>query len=218
MDVLPPPWVTTDEQRERRERHARELVGRTISAVRYFDIDHHRSRNARPDEVIDGDRWVTDRQEWERPSWQADGFHAIDFGVELETSDRATFTAAWDMLGRFGPPEMYEALSFRRGTIREVVRGGGYPGAFAIWDVGRRSRWTRFLDEPIEDVELFWAPWPDALVCGGVALRTGSDSVYLVLGQADANGELVLAADKVAVAFGESDARRFGVGPYRRLP
>ena len=62
------PWAATGEERERRERHAAQIVGQSIVAVRYYTI---------------------------ASEWRYEGFDSLAYGVQLETDGGLTFSATW---------------------------------------------------------------------------------------------------------------------------
>lgn len=207
MDRGPFPWVSSPDELREREQHAASLVGSRIVAVRYFEIDYRRLQDAAEDEVVRGSRFVADGAEWARPTWQWPGFDAIDYGVELDTCDGQTYCAVWEQAG----PN--EGLAMRQEPLR--LRRLASDGAFAIWDVTAKSRWTPFVGRSVTAVELTWHR-PDQsadLCCDTVTLRFDAEALHLTLGDANAEGELVGSADNVAV-LGDDTARRYRVGPH----
>lgn len=88
-------------------------------------------------------------------------------------------------------------------------------GAFAIWDVTERSRWTPLIARRVTAAHLFWHRMESAadLGCDGVTISFGSDALHLTLGDADRHGRFVGSSDNVAV-LGEDAARRYRVGPH----
>ena len=137
MDRGPLPWVSSPDELREREQHAASLVGSRIVAVRYFEIDYRRLQDAADDEVVRGSRLVTDDAEWAKPTWQWPDFDAIDYGVEMDTSLGATYCAVWEQAG------LNEGLAIRREALR--LRRLVSDGAFAIWDVTEKSRWTPLM-------------------------------------------------------------------------
>jgi hypothetical protein len=207
MDRGPLSWASTTGELSEREQHAAELVGSRIIAVRYFEIDYRRLQEAAEDEVVRGSRLVTDDAEWSKPTWRWRDFDAIDYGVEMDTSLGETYCAVWEQAG----PN--EGLALRQEPLR--LRRLVSDGAFAIWDVAEKSRWTPLIGRRVTAVELSWhRPEPSAdLCCDAVTLRFDAEALHLTLGDANAQGELVGSADNVAVLSDES-ARRYRVGPY----
>jgi hypothetical protein len=201
------PWVTTAAERQEREEHASALVGAHIVSVRYFEIDYARLRDATEGEVQRGGRLITAGDEWSDPSWRWPDFDAVDFGVELDTADGVTFGLVWQQAG------MNEGITMRRESLRpgRLVADG----AFAIWDVTERSRWTALMPQRVTAVELFWHRLEHSgdLCCDGVTIRFGSEALHLTIGDADGGGRLVGSADNVAV-LGEDAARRYRIGPH----
>jgi hypothetical protein len=196
------PWATTPEEHRDLERGAAGLVGTSLVAIRYFAIDYHRLENPRADDDFRGDRLVTAEDEWSAPHWRQPGFDALDFGVELDTFGGSTFSSIWEQAG----PN--EGITLQREPLRFV-------GSVAIWDVTARSRWTPFIGQEVDAVELFWHR-PDrsaGLCCVAATLRFGGDAIHLALGDADDRGNLVGSFDNVVV-LDDDAARRFGVGPY----
>jgi RHS repeat-associated protein len=165
VDRGPLPFVSSPEELREREQHAASLIGSRIVAVRYFEIDYRRLQDAADDEVVRGSRLVTDDVDWAKPSWQWPGFDAIDYGVEMDTSLGETYCAVWEQAG------LNEGLAMRREALR--LRRLVSDGAFAIWDVTEKSRWTPLTTRDVTAVELSWhRPDPSAdLCCDAVTLR-----------------------------------------------
>lgn len=185
--------MATGDEVEERRRHAEQLVGQRIAAVRYYELDHRREE-LHPDLLDRGPRLVTDDVEWEDPTWRYAGFDAVDLGVELETESGAVFSLAWD------PPGDQEGIGLRNAAMlgNYVVEDGDV----AIWSVGDRTgTWTPVIEAPIAGVRLHYRPWQDGFPgfwCPHITFHAADTSLHVVLGDAD-SGALAPSANNIAV-------------------
>jgi hypothetical protein len=192
-------WVSRLEDRAAIEAPLREAwVGRELVAVSYVELDYG------------------------EPGWDAGRFDSIDYGVELELDDGATWAVIWQQRGS------NETLLAYPGTIGAELR----PDAeVATWDVS--DRWHRHFPGPIARVETAWTKHEWGPAFGGPRFETrlddGHESDYclislvlrgagdgcavLTLGgdAADGQGTYTYLADNVAVFFSLGDARAAGV-------
>jgi len=54
------------------EKPIKEIIGKSISKVNYFELDYG------------------------EPAWDENDFHSLDYGIEIMTSDKSTFYFIWD--------------------------------------------------------------------------------------------------------------------------
>jgi hypothetical protein len=87
-----------------------ELIGREVVRVRYVELG------------------VED--EPQQPGWAADGFDALDYGVEIDLDDGTTWSVIWN------PPDP-ERLNTVEGPLQPGAISAG--ACVAIWDV--TARW-----------------------------------------------------------------------------
>ena len=93
-------WAASGAEAEARRHDANQLVGQRIRTVRYFTLDYRRP-DLHPELVDDGPRTIEAESKWDEPTWQYDGFDAMDYGLEVITESGVTF---WLHLGPSGRP------------------------------------------------------------------------------------------------------------------
>jgi len=187
-------WALTEADVTAHRDDARALVGQRLAAVRYVNIDY--VGMTRPEFEGRGPRLIEADQEWQQPSWDFGSFHSVDYGVELHTSQQRVFAISWE------PPGQTESLWVDERPL--IGSGVSTDAHVAVWDVSSRTRWCEFLDEPTTDVGLHYLAWsPDepGFWCPRITLWIGDSNIELLLGEARGHGELVPAADNVAVLF-----------------
>lgn len=191
-------WAPTAEVVEERRAEARGLVGSSLGAVRYYDIDYFRDDLA---PGHSGSREIFDDAEWEKPSWAAPDCDSVDFGVDLVTIAGDTFSVTWD------PPGRHEGIGIQRTPL---LGSALLPdGQFAVWNVGARSRWVSLLGKKVTDVDLHYLPWAldstkssgSGFWCTRVTVSFGDARVVLMLGEVKEGGGVAPSADTVAVLF-----------------
>lgn len=191
-------WARNESERLEMEARIGQLVGRSIRRVRYFE----RSSEGSPE-----------------PTWSAPDFDSIDYGIELDFDDGATWSVIWKQSG------INEALLFYRGSlVGTELRDDAVP---RVWDV--TDRWATDGPSTISGFELAWMRssmgpgrnWQGEIVSGPVdsdlclqtvVLRGDAGRVAVVtLGQADYPSLIFMpAVDNVAVFFSLEKARKAG--------
>lgn len=189
-------WAANEKERDARIRHAQRLVGLSVAAVRYFDLDY---TVARQGIESTGPRLVTDATEWEAPTWRFEACHSVDYGVEIETTTGRVFSFTWD------PPGRIEGLGLREEPlVGETLR----PDApIAIWNVGERSEWRDRLGMVVSSLTMHYRPWDDsgASWCPRVTITIGDTPIEFLLAECHANPPgLRPSADNVVVLFDAS--------------
>jgi hypothetical protein len=191
-------WAHNEADQLEIEARIGQLIGRSIRRVRYFEIS---SEGISPE-----------------PSWFAGDFDSIDYGIEFDLDDSATWSVIWKQRG------INEALLFYRGSLvgTELLEGGA-----RSWDVS--ERWATDGPDTILGFELAWmrssmgpgtnwqgeivsAPVDSDLCLQTVVLKGDGGKVAVVtLGQADYPSlKFMPAADNVAVFFSLEKAREVG--------
>ena len=174
----PKGWVSNDQQRRAREAELRELEGHSIQAARYFELDY---------EGISG------------PSWEAQDFDALDFGLELDLDDGTTLAIIWQTAS-----ENETLLAYRGHLEPDQIQ----IGAAALWDASQR--WLDKGPSEIEDVNVAWLRSGADLCLQTIVLTGGTRQAVLTLGDSESGG-FVLSATSVAVFFSIATARGSGV-------
>lgn len=177
---------------EKRRHEANELVGETLAAVRYQTIDydrHHVTPGMR------GQRMIEHESEWANPCWRHIGFHAVEFGIEIDTAGGKFFSVTWD------PPGPVESLGIQPESLSSALR----PDAdVAVWDVTAHDAWRDLVDCRVDEVTLHYEPWgvgTQSFWCPQITLTLGTSEVVFLLGDATVDGDLGPAADNLAVLF-----------------
>jgi hypothetical protein len=191
-------WAANESEQLEIEARIRQLVGRSIRRVRYFEISY---------EGISPE-----------PTWSAVDFDSIDYGIEFDVDDGATWSVIWKQRG------INEALLFYKGTLvgTELREGAG-----RSWDV--TDRWAKEGPNTITGFDLAWmrnsvgpgrnrqgqvvsGPEDSDLCLQTVVLKGDAGRVAVVtLGQADyPSVAFAPAADNVAVFFSLLKARELG--------
>lgn len=168
---------------------ARGLVGQRILRVAYVHIDYRGWDLGYHDQS--SRRLITAAAEWSAPTWDAQRFHHLDFGVELTTDLGETWGITWDSPS----PVNGESICLQREPVSE--RG-------AVWDVTAREPWRSCLGSPISDVVLRFHAWSDVAPrfwCTRVSMRFGETSVEVLLGDRDQAAQLSPCADNIAVLW-----------------
>jgi hypothetical protein len=191
-------WVSSADEREAVEATLHGMLGRAFLGVRYVELSY------------DGN-----------PAWDAGTFHSIDFGVELQLDDGATWAVTWDQAGH------NEGLMVYAGALASELR----PDAeVATWDVtalwrdrfptgfsGVKCVWTRHAYGPA-----YTGPrWETRVDDGGesdlclvsvILAGDGPGQAVITLGESgEPDGSYGYRPDNVAVFFSSEEARRAGV-------
>ncbi|MCW2782740.1 MAG: hypothetical protein JWR35_3189 [Marmoricola sp.] len=170
------------------DRHdAAQLVGHSLAAIRYFNIDYSRWK-LYPELSETGPRLVSSPAEWRIPTWQNSGFDAIDFGIELETTDGRIFSITWDAPGDLA------GIGLREQSL--IGWGLAVGAGAAVWDVTSTAGWAGLLEAPISSADLRLLP--DGRSCPRLTLVAGHATVEIIMGDAK-DGVLVPADDNLAV-------------------
>jgi hypothetical protein len=174
--------ATNDGERETLAAVPRSLIGRRLRAAHYVEMDSGR----------------------DRPSWGANGFHALDYGMELVVDGPVeTWSVIWKMVGAV------EALLLYAGPLvgHELVIDGDY----ARWDVASEPPWVTAIGWRITDAEfLEWEDLGAAQAPGALRLVFEHSEAVLALGAAGLDGEFAPSADDVAVFASMDSARAHG--------
>jgi hypothetical protein len=161
--------------------------------VRYYTLDYRRYE-LHPDLVESGPRSIDAESEWTEPTWQFDGFDAMDFGLEFTTESGAAFSVTWD------PPGDHEGIGLQRIPI--LGSGVRTNADVAIWEVGERTvSWASMVGRRVTGVDLHYIPWDEesgSLWCPHITFHSEASPVEVVMGDAQ-GGALVPSADNVAV-------------------
>lgn len=186
-------WARSMAEADARRREARELVGETVQAVRYFTLDYRR-HELRPDLIDSGPRTVDGPWEWDEPTWRHEGFDAMDYGLQITTGSGVEFSLTWD------PPGDREGIGLQAvPLLGTAVRADA---DVAIWDVGdRAASWVPMIGKRVLGVDLHYVPWDeesDSLWCPRITLHGPAGHVDVVMGDSD-GGALAPSADNVAV-------------------
>jgi len=174
--------------RQADERRVAALVGRSVVAVRYVELDY------------------SDGGGTAEPLWGGEGFDALDFGLEFDLDDGTTWSFIWRQAGH------NEGLLAYEGTLRpaQLMEDAG-----RFWDVGSDSGWSAMLDRPVQAVEGAWLrhQWDvrgesDLCVITWVLRFEGDRDVVITLGDRREDGCFHYIADNVAVFFSLDEAKR----------
>ena len=193
-----PAWADGEAQREGIERRLNQLVGRRVEAVRYVEI----------------------RYEGElEPMWQGPGFDSLDFGLELDLDDGATWSVVWKQAGD------NEALLVYPGTL--VPTELSAEADYATWDA--TSRWQARGPSRLDVITPLWTrhEFGPAVELTGRRVADGRESdlcliacvlesvdgreAILTLGERGPDGKFRHTATNIAVFFDRALARRAGV-------
>lgn len=186
-------YAADDAARRAIEHHLHRLVGRRIEAVRYVEVHH---------------------EGLARPTWRGAIFDSLDFGLEFDLDDGATWSVIWKQ------QDANEGLLVYPGTL--VPTEICVDAHIAIWDAtahwhGRGpvtiSRvtpvWTRHQFGPATD----WtghkvAEAGESDLCFETLILTAADGreAVISLGERDVNGRFQRTATNVAIFFARSDA------------
>jgi hypothetical protein len=189
-------WVEDDSQRAARESEARSVAGRGITTVRYYGLAYEGNPP---------------------PSWHANGFDAIDLGIELDLDDGTTVALTWKVL------EHNEALLVYNGRLegQELVHRGA-----ASSDMS--AHWLQHGPRQIESLAFAWMRWEvgPALNAAGevvspaqqtdlclqtVVISGEQREAVITLGEADDQGRYAPHATNLAVFFSAAVAQAAGV-------
>jgi hypothetical protein len=159
------------------------LVGRRLLGVRYFELFS---------ETATG------------PGWAANGFHALDYGVELDVDGpRETWSVTWKMAG-----DVEALLLYDGPLVGHELRADGEYGR---WDVAAEAPWATIVGQRIVSAELLdWEGYGAAVAPGALHLRFEQGEVVMVLGAATPNGGFAPSVDDVAVFASLEQARAHG--------
>jgi hypothetical protein len=185
------PWVADEAARGADERRVAALVGRCIARVRYVELDY------------------ADFGGTPEPAWPGDGFDSLDYGLELDLDDGATWSFIWLQAGH------NEGLLAFEGTLKPTQLR---EDAGRVWDVGGERGWASVLGRPVVRVEGAWLrhTWDcrgqsDLCVLTWVLHFDGDQAVVITLGDRDEDGSYRYSHENVAVFFSLDTARSRGV-------
>jgi len=183
-------WVADEDAAVERRQHAQRLVGSTVVGVRYFDFDYEKEGP----EGQRGPRLVVDDLEWQPPCWYYDNCDDFHYGLEMTTSGGRMFSVTWDSGD-------HDSLGLRE----EPLYGPRFEPTHeaALWDVGERSRWQRFLNDRVRAVQLHYRPCATGgLWCPRITLEFGVGGIELLLAQgSDYDGVIREAPNNIVVLF-----------------
>lgn len=180
----------------RRRDEVSSIVGDRVVEVRYYTLDYGRDRLR---SGLAGLHWITDRAEWDEPTWRTPGCDSLDYGVELLTQSGRIYSVTWD------PPGWREGMG-----INETPFAGSVlrPGAdVAAWVVTSQPDWAAVLTLPVTAVDLNFIPWDrttDQYWCTRVTISLGDRTVIMMLGEGNTDGQIEPSSDNIAVLFDES--------------
>jgi hypothetical protein len=190
-------WAASDRDVAERREHADGLMGEQVVMVRYVNIDYRREE-LHPDLLDAGVRIIEDAGEVEHPTWRCDGFDAVDYGIELETSDGATWSLTWD------PPGDHEGIGLRK---EPLIGSAVSPDAsVAVWEVAGSPLWSPITLAPIEGIQLHYFPWDPpwpSFWCPRISLVAGDSRTEIIMGDEE-DGRLVPSATNVAILAPET--------------
>jgi hypothetical protein len=192
-------WVATASQMSQCQAVAAMLVGKTIAAVRYVNIDYVGGNDPSLYDLpveLRAPRVITSSAEWAAPTWSREGFHAVDYGVEVQLADGDVVHVSWD------PPGWTEGLRVIWAPL--VGESVTYAGAPAVWDVSQQTPWSAMVGHEVTAFTLeydLWAGEGDGFWCWRSKLSTAGGAVELILGDADSDGTLGPSSDCIAVVF-----------------
>ena len=188
-------WAESQADADAYQGEARGLVGETIEAVRYLNIDYF-MEHFRHGEV--GPRRIVADQEWDQPTWRHPACDTVDFAVEIDTRSGRHFTIGWESPGAREGLGLRELLAIGN-AFREDTE-------VAIWDVTRQSEWRDLVGNVVSAVVLHYERWNDdrALWCPWITVEIDGKRVEFLLaeGQADKPDSPQPSANNVAVVFG----------------
>lgn len=177
------PWVATTQEREAISADANELVGQTISGVRYF-----------VPEVSDVSSYAAPVH-YERFDW----ISPVGMGIEIEAASGELFSAVWILeQDRCG-------VSIGRGSVTERR---DHSGLLPI-TVTDTDSWRPHLGSKITEVDLHWGRVDtvgfDTVWSVRLSLSDSSE-IEIALSEVDERGELRPSADDLVVIFDEQIA------------
>jgi hypothetical protein len=189
--------VATPQERNERREHANQMVGLDLAAIRYFTIDYSRWDLAR--EHL-GPRLILDAREWQDPTWRYHDCDSVDYGIELQTSDRRVFSITWD------PPGVHEGLGLREQRLlgTSLVADAD----MAVWDVTDHSNWASLTGRCVDDVALHYENWGkpgEGFWCPRISLQIGTRLIEFLMAEGETDRRMSPSADNVAVVFTTSN-------------
>src|SRR5437763_8323129 len=98
-------WAASSEEADDFQSEAAELIGETVAAVRYVNLDYLAEQfrgQAR------GPRLIESSAEWAEATWRHPSCDTVDWAVELLTQSGRYFTVSWDS------PGMQEGIGLRK--------------------------------------------------------------------------------------------------------
>jgi hypothetical protein len=186
--------VLTSAERAGWEARLQSLVGERITGVRYMEIDNR-----------DPERFSSEEDPNRGPSWAADGFHGLDFGLELDFASGLQWWFTWQLPG--GEGESLLAGSGR--ALTQEIQGG------RVWDVADVAPWSAVAEVPIANTQILWDHWPAGAMTSSrelwcqtaylLAFEEGTEIVIALGDQDFPSGSFRGSADNLAV-FPSRDA------------
>ncbi len=149
-------WAASAEEAGAFESEAAELVGETVSAVRYVNLDYLAGQFRGQER---GPRLIESSEEWAEPTWRHPACDTVDWAVELRTASGRSFTVSWDS------PGMQEGIGLRK--VVAVGTAVDESADAAIWDVSQQRGWRDLVGRTVTDVVMHYREWGEgaALWC-----------------------------------------------------
>jgi hypothetical protein len=188
-------WAESQAAADEYQREASGLVGETIEAVRYLNLDYL-TEGFRHGEV--GPRRIVADPERDQPTWRHPACDSVDFAVEIDTRSGRHFTIAWETPGARLGLGLRELLALGN-AFREDTE-------VAIWDVTRQGEWRDLVGKAVSAVTMHYERWDNdgALWCPWMTVVIDGKSVEFLLteGQPDKPDSPAPCGNNVAVVFG----------------
>jgi hypothetical protein len=198
--TTPMAWAWNADERDEVERRLARLIGRRIEGIRYVELGGYEGPLA--------------------PTWPGPIFDSVDYGLELDLHDGATWSFIWKML------DINLGLLAYRGTLS--TNQIDPDAAIAVWDVS--DHWRARGPEDIAAVASVWtrhAVGPGFLMATGdqvagvresamclttviLTSRDGREAV-VTLGDRGAGGTYGFNPTNLAIFFSDAEARAAGV-------
>lgn len=175
-------WVRDAASRDAECRRVAGLAGRQLRAGRYFDIG--RTKDA--------------------PSWARPEFHALDYGLELDFADGATWSFIWQTI------RPWEGLLACEGTLlgHEILLNADC----TVRPIKSMPAWKQLIGSIVTSIESAWEDFGEAQSPFSWIIHFDeARQIVITLGAHDDHDGFRPSADDVAVFFSLDSARRHGV-------